>query len=176
LRRIGRIRVTDENEDKAIVETTEAHPNENIHQISKCLKRKHVEISERTVRRRLSEAVIYSLSPSYRPLLTDIHRKVRLKWANININRDWNSVIFSDETTFTLFPRVKRVWRRRGQVVIHQIARHHLKVHVWCCFSNNGFGKIFLFTGNLNAKKLTIIYSRALVPSAENWFGSDTTT
>ena len=176
LPRIGRPRVTDENEDKTIVETTESHATENIHQIGNRLKRKHVEVSERTIRRRLSESGIYSLSPSYKPLLTDVHREIRLKWADDNIDRDWDRVIFWDETTFNLSPRLRSVWRRRGQVVINQIARHAPKVHMWGCFSNNGFGKIFLFTGNLNAAKLTIIYSRALLPSAKNWFGSNTTT
>jgi len=45
-------------------------------------------------------------------------------------------------------------------------------VHVWGCFSKQGFGTLHIFTQNLNAAKMLQIYERALLPSAQRWFSS----
>ena len=44
-------------------------------------------------------------------------------------------------------------------------------VNVCGCFNINGFGKLYCFKNNLTDPLLTKIYSKALVPSAEAWFG-----
>ena len=51
--------------------------------------------------------------------------------------------------------------------------KHSLKVHVYGCFSENGFGKIYCFTENLNTDLLCNIYKRTLLPSARKLFGKD---
>ena len=47
-------------------------------------------------------------------------------------------------------------------------------MHLWGCFSKQGFGILYLFTCNLNAEKMFEIYKKALLPlallSAERWF------
>ena len=43
-------------------------------------------------------------------------------------------------------------------------------MHLWGCFSKQGFGILYLFTCNLNAEKMLEIYKKALLPSAERWF------
>jgi hypothetical protein len=43
-------------------------------------------------------------------------------------------------------------------------------VHVWGCFSKQGFGTLYIFTDNLNAAKMVKIYQKALLPSAQRWF------
>ena len=49
--------------------------------------------------------------------------------------------------------------------------KHSAKVHVYGCFSEKGFGKIYCFTNNLNAELLCTIYKTTLVPSAITFFG-----
>eukprot|EP00727_Mastigamoeba_balamuthi_P004543 m51a1_g14087 hypothetical protein (1760) ;mRNA; f:18686-31090 len=49
--------------------------------------------------------------------------------------------------------------------------KHPGKVHVWGCFSAEGFGRLYTFTCNLNSKKLCHIYNKALLPSAKKMFG-----
>ena len=46
-----------------------------------------------------------------------------------------------------------------------------MKVHVYGCFSEKGFGKIHCFTNNLNGELLCSIYKHTLVPSAITFFG-----
>lgn len=43
------------------------------------------------------------------------------------------------------------------------------------CFDKRGFGSLFLFTGNLNAKKRVEIDRKALLKSVKQWFGESTT-
>ena len=52
--------------------------------------------------------------------------------------------------------------------------KHPVKVHVWGCFSQRGFGCLELFTENLNAQKMLQIYERGLLRSATKMFGADT--
>ena len=52
--------------------------------------------------------------------------------------------------------------------------KHPVKVHVWGCFSQHGFGCLELFTENLNAQKMLQIYERGLLRSATKMFVTDT--
>ena len=76
--RAGRGRSTSQQQDVKIVELAEAHEDMISAGISGRLKRKGVEVSPRTVRRRLNEAGLESLKPSFRPLLNKKCRKNRL--------------------------------------------------------------------------------------------------
>ncbi|EFN74823.1 Transposable element Tcb1 transposase, partial [Camponotus floridanus] len=48
--------------------------------------------------------------------------------------------------------------------------KHGIKVHLWGCFSKQGFGTLHLFTYNLNAERMLQIYKKALLPFAKRWF------
>ena len=130
-------------------------------------------ISSSTVRRRLNEQGLYKLKPLKKPLLSDTHGENRLKWAKANKKMDWSKVIFTDETTFSLFNKPKKVWRQKGEIVKAPTVKHSAKVHVYGCFSEKGFGNIYCFTENLNSELLCSIYKKTLLPSAKNFFGED---
>ena len=61
------------------------------------------------VKRRLNKEGLYKLKPLPKPLLSDDHRKNRLKWAKANRNTDWTKVIFTDETSISQFNKPKKV-------------------------------------------------------------------
>ena len=96
-------------------------------------------ISSRTVRSRLNEDELEHKFETTKPLLSDIHRGKRLQFAKENQNRNWDQVIFADESTFTLQAHKKKRWIRRGSIRILQTVKHPSKVHVWGCISSNGF-------------------------------------
>ena len=58
-------------------------------------------ISSRTVSRRLIEGELKYKFETAKPLLSDIHREKRLQFAKENQNRNWDQVIFANESTFT---------------------------------------------------------------------------
>ena len=65
-----------------------------IHQL---LKKKRVKCSLRTLHNRTQEVGIQSLPPIKKPLLDDLHPKIRLQWAEEYKNFNFNQVIFADE-------------------------------------------------------------------------------
>ena len=168
----GRPRATTARQDQTLIEYAEAHGEASSSTMAGQLKRKRVEVSPRTVRRRLNEAGISSLRPTFAPLLNKKCRKARLDWAKKNKTRNWKRVLFSDETTFELYRPRPRVWRRKGEPVLYGTVKHPLKVQVWGCLSSNGFGHISTFSGNLNARTLCKIYNKSLLPSAAEAFGA----
>ena len=38
------------------------------------------------------------------------HMEARLKWCQLYKNQNWNLVIFSDETVFSNFKKIKKKW------------------------------------------------------------------
>ncbi|CAH1379981.1 unnamed protein product, partial [Tenebrio molitor] len=76
--------------------------------------------ADQDVRRRLRETELRPYVPATGPLLTPVHRRVRVKFAREHVDWDiasWSSVLFSDESRFSLVSndRGVRVYRRPGE-------------------------------------------------------------
>lgn len=81
---------------------------------------RNVNISERTVRRRLNEANLFCRRPATGPELTREHRVARLRFAREHrhwTENEWANVLFTDESRYCLRSSDgrERVWRRRGE-------------------------------------------------------------
>ena len=142
-------------------------------QIQQNMKRKGADISERTVRQCLHEVGGKYTNAISKPLLKEKHRQDRLEWAKKHQNFDWDKVIFTDESTFQLFQRRKKVWQFIERKKVFHTVKHPQKVHVWGCFSSSGFGKLVCFQRNLDANFLCKIYEKGLLPSACKLLGKD---
>jgi len=169
-----RKRVTTIPQDKMIISTVEKNRDKSMPKIHQQLKKKRVQCSLRTLHNRIQEVGIQSLPPIKKPLLNDSHQQLRLKWAEEYKNFNFNQVIFTDESSFYIFNNVKRVWRTPWEQVVVRTVKHCAKVHAWGCFSANGFGKLFLFTSNLDSNLMCTIYKNELLPSAKIMFGDNT--
>jgi transposase len=139
------------------------------------LKRANIEVSQRTVKRRMAEEGYHYGTTTSKPFFKLSHIERRLEWANNNLNRDWSKVVFTDETTIQLFQNPSRVWKKKGKKFVVSTVKHPPKVHVWGCFSSKEFGRIVIFTGIMDSFKLCKIYAKALLPSASEWFDDDWT-
>lgn len=169
---VGRKRKTSEKEDSLIITTAEKFEEEGSESVSKILKTgQKMDVSGRTVRRRLKEAGYFYSSPKEKPLLLERHRKERLEWAKRNKETDWSKVIFTDESTVRLKPVRIRVWRKKGQYKVVRTMKESAKVNVWGCFSEKGFGRLFWFSQNLKKELMCEIYKDWLLPSASDMFG-----
>jgi transposase len=171
--RQGRKRKTSEAEDLDITTMTKRLRSSSSAKISTLISKQGINISSATVRRRLNEQGLHKLQPLKKPLLSDTHRLNRLKWAKNNKKTDWTKIIFTDETTISQFGKPKKVWRQKGEIVKVPTVKHSIQVHIWGCFSEEGFGNIYCFTDNLNAELLCKIYKKTLLPSAKKIFGKD---
>ena len=101
----GRKRKTEEKQNFMISKRVKSHPEESSFQLSQYIKDRFVDISPRTIRRRIAEAGFRYGVPIRKPLLTEDHIKVRFQWGMDHKNFDFSKVIFTDETTFLLFSK-----------------------------------------------------------------------
>ena len=167
--RSGRPRQTSNIQDQSMIERVSEEPEMTSELISTRMKRKGVQVSSRTVRRRFNEFGFSYSAPLLKPLLTETHQLKRFEWSRKYMQFDWNKVIFSDETTVHMDRPPSRVWQRRGARFPFSTVKHPQKLHLWGCFCSQGFGEIFMFGQNLNSELLCKIYEKALLPSAANW-------
>ena len=142
-------------------------------EISTLINKQGTDVSPCTIRCRLNEQGLLKLQPLCKPLLSDINRDNWLKWANSNKKRGWSNIIFTDEATFSQFGKPKKVWWQWGEIIKAPTVKHSAHVHVYGCFSEKGFGKIYCFTQTLNVELLCTIYNSTLLPSAITFFGQD---
>lgn len=121
-----------------------------------------------TARRHLLRMGLRAKKPTKKPLLTHDMMRRRLEFARANVGReDWGSVMFCDESDFSLQPRVHVVRARRGERVIVATEKHPPKVHVWGCICGAGAGRIFLFAENMDQLLYLRIIRESMLPSFE---------
>lgn len=166
----GKTKSTSSAENKRILQIFMKNPLLSLRSGQEKLKKNGLSISIDTIRRRLMENGLKFRSTMKKPLLTEKHTGKRLSWASENKNRDWNNIIFSDEASFWAANYSTRAWSTADNRLLVRTVKHPVKVHVWGCFSKQGFGLLHLFTGSLDALKMTKIYKKALLPSAKKMF------
>lgn len=127
-------------------------------------------MSLNTIRNRLAESEVKYRSTIKKPLLSETHIKKRMAWAQENLDRDWDHVVFSDEASFWASNITSRAWSTSSNKLLVRTVKHPAKVHVWGCLSKRGFGSLYVFTGNLDAAKMNKIYEKALLPSAKRLY------
>lgn len=172
----GSSQVTTEKQDRAILRLFQNNSALSLRSAQVKLRQKGLDISLNTIRSRLHANNLSFRATLKKPLLSEKHVQKRLNWANENLVRDWDNVIFSDESSFWAWSCISKAWTTMHNKLIQRTVKHPIKVHVWGCFSKRGFGCLFVFTGILNAQRMRNIYKKCLMKSATMLFGSDTTT
>lgn len=117
----GRTRATTRRDDRFIVSTslrnrflTSVNIKTELNEV------RGVNVSARTIRRRLKEAAITPFRPANGPKLSAAHRQARLRFAREHLDwteEQWASILFTDEcrTCLNGADGRKRVYRRRGE-------------------------------------------------------------
>lgn len=123
----GRRRITSAREDRFIVYEVVCNPTRNARQIANEVFPQR-RISNSTIRRRLRERGFRSRARARVPMLSMAHRRARLQYARIHLNwtaRQWNNVLFTDESRFCLFGSDARIraWRRQR----HRYERNYVE-------------------------------------------------
>lgn len=124
----------------------------------------NINISERTVRRRLGEANLRSRRPATGPLLSAEHRRNRLTFARDHqywTHEDWSHVLFTDEPRFCLRgpDGRERVWRRPGERYLDNMISKRTpfgggSIMVWAGISANEKTElVFVENGSLTAAR-----------------------
>ena len=120
-RRSGRPRITTPAEDRYIVLTSRRYRCMIAETIARQLQvATRTRASGQTIRRRLHTRTLWARKPCAAVPLTRRHRQARLNWTRIHrrwTQRQWNNVLFTDESRFNLehSDGRQRVWRRPGE-------------------------------------------------------------
>jgi transposase len=175
MNRSGRPPITDELTNVHIVVNAVVEPFTIPNRIIADL---DIDVSPRTVRRRLNEAGLFGRVSRTGYPFSEKHIKQRLSFANGYSHmtvQDWSLVIFSDETHFHIGHH-GQIWVQRpvgeafnAQYIIRE-KPHEERVSVWGCFSSGGVGDIHLFEENLDAKLMKNILGQHLVQSSARLF------
>ena len=138
--------------------------------------------SARTVRRRLDDVGLFGRMDRKKPLLTDLHRQLRLQWAKERKNwgvDQWYKVIWSNESKFNLFGSNGRVYIRRRvrEDYLPECVQSTVKfgggsVMVWGCVTSDGVGPLTTVDGRMKAKDYIDLLEQTLV-SFMTTMGSD---
>lgn len=120
-RRQGRPRSTTRQQDRYVVLSALRNRSASANTIRGDLQAAgNVNVSDQTIRNRLREVGLHSRRSAVRQTLSAAHRRARLIWAEAHVTwtrQQWASVLFSDESRFTISFNDGRihVWRRRGE-------------------------------------------------------------
>lgn len=168
----GRKRNTSAYDDRRIVRESRHNPSTTSRNIVEQLK---LNISSRTVRRRLKEAGLKSYVARRKPHISKVNKKKRLAFAKKYINKPlsfWKQVIWSDESKFELLNKKKRthVWRKPNEALKKQYVLPTVKhgggsIMIWACFSRYGVGNLVPIHGIMNADRYIDILSENLEES-----------
>ena len=172
---IRRPRSTTKKVDQRINDLASTNNSATTRGIQRVPKRKNVDISQETIRRRLKKYGAKFSLPISKSLLTEKHRQKRFEWAHAAGDMDWNRIIFSDEPTVRLNQLKKHVWNLPKKRKVFRTVKYLIKVNIWGCFSCNGFGHVCCFRENLKTDLLCRIYKRYLLSTASDHFGRNST-
>lgn len=135
----GRVGKVSDKVKKMVLALFSKNPALTLREGVEKLSKKGVKISYETIRKHLRDNVKYR-STLLKPLLSEQHVAKHLAWAQENLDRDWSNVIFTDEASFWAFPSIKRSWANPASRLLQRTVKHPVKVHVWGCFLEKGFG------------------------------------
>lgn len=153
----GRPRKTTARQDRAIVREARIHHEITGGEVKENLSLN--DVSERTVRRRISECSdLKSYWKTKKPFISEKNRKLRVRWAKDHVEwteEQWGKVLFSDESPFVLrFNKRGRVWRTHNERyepwATRASVKHDKKINVWGGFAANGVGILHRIEGTVN--------------------------
>jgi hypothetical protein len=137
-------------------------------------------VGESTMRRTLAKNGLPGRRKRKVPVLTDDQRLSRLAWGKKTLEdwegRDFESVVYSDESPFKLYGSDGILYCRRGvnedlkvQNVQQKLKHGGGKVMVWGCITSRGFGRLVRVDGIMNAEKYCQILEEGLLGTLRDY-------
>lgn len=170
----GRPRKTSLRTDAMLIRKVKKEP---FISASKLVQEFQLNVSTRTVSRRLAAADLSCYRPSKKPLISFRNQKKRMQFAKEHLSWDkqkWSRVLFSDESKFNIMGSdgISYVRRPRGKRFESRYCIKTLKhgggsVMVWGCFSAAGLGPLHRINGIMDQYVYKNILMDVMLPYAE---------
>ena len=166
----GRFRKTIKKEDLKIIEIVQKMPKGFIiDEVKDEILKLNMYLCNNTIINRISEYGFYCSYPFSKPLLTEEHKRKRLKFALDNYNTNWFLVIFSDETSIVKGGNFnKKLWVGPEVDNVIKKLKHQIKRHLYGCISVGGIETFKIFKENLNSDKYKEILDETLMMIYDN--------
>ena len=120
-------------------------------------------VSTKTVRRELHKANIHGRAAIAKLFITEVNAKLQKKWCHDHKTwtlDDWKNVVWSNESSFTLFPTNGRVyvWRTPKQAydpdcLLPTVKHRECFVMIWAAISWFSAGPLIHITGRITANE-----------------------
>ena len=157
----GRPQTITERDGRHLEKLLKENRRTNIHKLTdNFVASTSTNVNTRTVKRYLHDQGFYGRVGVKKPLVTEPNRKKRLLWAQEHENweKEWENVIWSDESKFELFKGDGRkyVWRQEHekydlQYLISTFKSGQESVMIWGCFTESGLGPLVKLEGRITA-------------------------
>jgi transposase len=171
--RSGRPKILTDRDKRQLVKIIKANRNLTLVEITeKFNETLNFSISSRTVQRVLHEEGYSGHAAKKKPFISEQNRKKRFGWCNMKKNwiKEWENIIWSDESRFELFNNDSRnwVWRKKDErykiECLKPTVKNSIGVMVWGCFCNDKLGPLVLIEGTLNSDKYIELLKEHLIP------------
>jgi transposase len=172
--RSGRPSALNDRDVRQVKRITKKNRNKPIEQITDSVNESlSTSICSATVRNYLHEEGYYSRVALRKPFVSGKNRQKRLKWCKErkNWNIEWNYIIWSDESRYTLHQSDgrQRVWRLPKEkydvdCLVPTFKHGGGGVMVWGCFVNNCLGPLVVIDGKINGKGYQELLRDNLLP------------
>jgi len=170
----GRNKKTTEKEDKKMVQILKENNFFTSIDIKNRLENEGINVSERTIQNRIKEKGYTYNKPPQQPLLTEKHKKDRVKWAQNNLETNWKMILFSDETYINKMSNGQFRWHNKNDINdVDFVVKHPLKINIWGCIKFNGPNRIHIFEGIMDAEKYMEILNSNIVKNNDIIYQDD---
>lgn len=178
----GRPRKTTARDDKLILRMSSCDPRKTATTTAADLCTNYgIQISERSVRRRLLDGGLNARRPVRKPLISKKNRKARLEFARRHVNwtvDDWAKDLWSDESKVCFFTSdgIQYVRRPVGtrfepKYQLPTVKHGGGHVMVWGCFCRNGVGPLVRIEGTMDRFHYAEILQEHMLPFAKRHVG-----
>ena len=182
--RVGTKKVTSKASDRILVRSSLKDRRATSTDLKRSLEESSgVQVSSRTIRRRLLDAGLGARRPRHKPLLTKKMQATRLKWAREHAKwtkTQWEKVIFSDESKFNLHGSDGKLYVRRRPGAEYRpeclvsTVKHPEDQMIWGCISSKGAGRLHFVKGTVNADVYIYILKTRLLSTIQDQFRKPT--
>lgn len=177
----GRKTILSDRDRRTLIRNVQKEPKTTAPKITAMLNNSLINpVSTQTVRRELHKAGFHGRAAIRKPLLSKTNVAKRLEWCK-NVQSwsedQWRKVIFSDESSFTLFPTTGRiyVWRKPKEAFDQDCLFPTVKhgggsIMIWGAISWKSIGPIISLHGRINSQDYLGILSNQLHPMVRELF------
>lgn len=132
-------------------------------------------VSDRTIHQCLSQSGLHGRRPRRTPLLETNHKKARLEFAKLHVDKPqsfWENVLWTDQTKLELFGKAHQLYvhRRKNEAyqeknTVPTVKHGGGSVMFWGCFAASGTGCLESVQGTMKSQDYLCILERNVLPS-----------